>query len=188
MGAEHGKETWSKSGRGRRRDKHWEPCVHRTVLLFPVLHHHWLLWGKPDRKENIQTSTGSREVCKARSREGESTLNHSWNCFYQEVCGWLQLMCVWLVPCPCPGCHHLPDYELYSPLVLHHGRRGLQDTQWCAGVQQLCAVQLRAVLYVQACLSWRQALYVSSQMKPGQRTTADPEIKHPFYSLYTAVW
>lgn len=92
MGAEHGKETWSKSGRGRRRDKHWEPCVHRTVLLFPVLHHHWLLWGKPDRKENIQTSTGSREVCKARSREGESTLNHSWNCFYREVCGWLQLM------------------------------------------------------------------------------------------------
>lgn len=59
MGAEHGKETLNKSGRGTRRDKHWEPCVHRTVLLFPAL-----LWGKPDRKENIQTSTGSRECAK----------------------------------------------------------------------------------------------------------------------------
>lgn len=37
-------------------------------------------------------------------------------------------------------------------------------------------------------LSRGQALYVSSQMRPGQRTTADPEIKHLFYPLYTADW
>lgn len=84
MGAKHRKVTWSKAARkdvteGGKRKKYWEPCVYRTLLPLPscpaplsaavgeaCLHttstnsRH-----RQCRKENMQTNTGLREVCRA---------------------------------------------------------------------------------------------------------------------------
>lgn len=92
MGAKHRKKTWSKAGRkevtGVKRNIGNHVSTEKLCHFLPALHHCQLHWGKHaftqqaqtagigsmrgiGRKQNMQTNTGLRDICKVWERGKE---------------------------------------------------------------------------------------------------------------------